>query len=209
VCVCVCVERARCERWQFVVLRSFYREEEVAALRRSTEAVLTRLGAERQGEQGSADMFYGDVAFAPIEGPADEGNPHRVGYPPPRACADSDRCPRAAAQLPDRAARAGYRRVASGDGSQGTGPDLDGRGLRLAPGTSAASAEPRADLPSRAPSIEHSRRAAAAPRRTWRTTAAPETATARPRPTIVRALSLRGLYRVVYVMERVSPLGVT
>jgi hypothetical protein len=80
VCVCVCVERARCERWQFVVLRSFYREEEVAALRRSTEAVLTRLGAERQGEQGSADMFYGDVAFAPIEGPADEGNPHRVGY---------------------------------------------------------------------------------------------------------------------------------
>jgi ectoine hydroxylase-related dioxygenase (phytanoyl-CoA dioxygenase family) len=34
----------------------------------------------RAGEKGSADMFYGDVAFAPVGGPADVANPHRVGY---------------------------------------------------------------------------------------------------------------------------------
>ena len=55
----------------------------MSALRRSTQEVLTRLGAARLADQtagGSADMFYGDLAYAPVDGPADSGNPHRVGY---------------------------------------------------------------------------------------------------------------------------------
>lgn len=66
----------------YVVLRNFYTQAEVHALREGTQGVLTRLGAERLAEQkgGSADMFYGDLAFAPVDGPADSGNPHRVGY---------------------------------------------------------------------------------------------------------------------------------
>ena len=64
----------------YVVLRGFYSADEVAALRGATTETLARLGAEREGEKGSADMFYGDVAFAPVDGPADAANPHRVGY---------------------------------------------------------------------------------------------------------------------------------
>ncbi len=64
----------------YVVLRGFYSEEEVASLRVATTETLARLGEERKGEQGSADMFYGDVAFAPVAGPSDPANPHRVGY---------------------------------------------------------------------------------------------------------------------------------
>eukprot|EP01050_Picozoa_sp_SAG11_P014192 SAG11_NODE_1721_length_4374_cov_5.296374_2_plen_380_part_00 len=64
----------------YVVLPDFYSAEEVAALNTATSKALARLGAERQGANSSADMFYGDVAFAPVDGPADPANPHRVGY---------------------------------------------------------------------------------------------------------------------------------
>eukprot|EP01052_Picozoa_sp_SAG31_P003838 SAG31_NODE_151_length_22216_cov_37.572139_21_plen_184_part_00 len=64
----------------YVVLSDFYPPEEVSAMRAATAEALARLGKERQGAGGSADMFYGDVAFAPVDGPADAPNPYRVGY---------------------------------------------------------------------------------------------------------------------------------
>ena len=41
----------------YAVLRGWYGADELASLRESTFEVLARLGEERQGEKGSADMF--------------------------------------------------------------------------------------------------------------------------------------------------------
>jgi hypothetical protein len=66
----------------YVVLHGFYSAAQVAEMRTRMSALLSTLGAERaaQKQATSSDMFYGDLAFAPVDGPADALNPHRVGY---------------------------------------------------------------------------------------------------------------------------------